>query len=109
MRGPYPRHHRIDVDMENRHIKLGPYAGQICSFNAGFIPFVRTEQEPTTAKNPRPSIEARYRNRQGYVEAVRTAVAKAEGEGFLLPDDGERLVRESTTATQAGDISFLSS
>jgi len=87
--------------------KSGPYAGNICSFNAGFVPFARTTQERLANNDPRPSIEERYRSRAGYVDAVRSAVAKAEKDGFLLPVDGQRLVREAAEATQSGDLSFL--
>jgi hypothetical protein len=87
--------------------RQGPYAGQICSYWGGFVPFARTARNREAANDPRPSIEERYRTRRGYLEAVRTAVAKSEREGFLLHADGERLLREATEATQSGDLSFL--
>jgi hypothetical protein len=85
----------------------GPFAGQICSFNGGFIPFARTAKERAAANDPRPSIEERYHTRHGYVAAVEAAAAKAEREGFLLKADGERIVQEAQHATETGDLSFL--
>ena len=87
--------------------RRGPYAGQICSYWGGFVPFARTRKDREAAADPRPSIEERYQTRRGYLEAVSTAVAKSEREGFLLHADGERLLRESTEAMQSGDLSFL--
>ena len=87
--------------------RRGPYAGQICSYWGGFIPFARTKEDREAASDPRPSIEERYHTRRGYLEAVSTAVAKAEREGFLLNFDGERLLREAIEAAQSGDLSFL--
>jgi hypothetical protein len=87
--------------------KSGPYAGQICSFNAGWVPFAKTATERTAVADPRASIEERYRTRAGYLAAVREAVAKAEADGFLLAADGERLIREASEATESGDLSFL--
>jgi hypothetical protein len=87
--------------------RRGPYAGQICSYWGGFVPFARTRKDREPAGDPRPSIEERYQTRRGYLEAVSTAVAKSEREGFLLHADGERLLREATEATQSGDLSFL--
>jgi Alpha/beta hydrolase domain len=85
----------------------GPYAGQICSYLGGFVPFARTSEAREAASDPRPSIEERYHTRRGYLEAVSAAVAKSEHDGFLLPSDGERLLREATEATESGDLRFL--
>jgi hypothetical protein len=85
----------------------GPFAGQICSFNGGFVPFARTAKERAAAGDPRPSIEERYHTRSGYVDAVAAAVARAERAGFLLPDDGARIVGEARRAVESGDLSFL--
>ena len=48
------------------------------------------------------SLEERYRDHAGYVEAVKTAAAKAVAEGFLLQADAERLIK------QASDSNVLS-
>jgi len=90
----------------NRY-RHGPYAGQICSYWGGFVPFARTKSDREASSDPRPSIEERYHTRRGYLDAVRAAVAKSEREGFLLHADGVRLQREATEATESGELSFL--
>lgn len=87
--------------------KAGPYAGQICSFNAGWIPFAKTAADRASMNDPRLSLEERYGSRNGYVEAVRRAVEKAQTDGFLLPRDAARLIREATEAADKGDLAFL--
>lgn len=48
-----------------------------------------------TNRDPRPSLEERYGNHDGYVAAVRKAADQARGAGLLLPADAERLVNEA--------------
>jgi len=38
-------------------------------------------------RDPRPAIEERYPNRQGYLESVKTAAHRLAGEGYLLESD----------------------
>ena len=53
------------------------FAGQICSYAGGMVPFARTEQERRANGDPRPSLQERYGSHEGYVEAVRKAAARA--------------------------------
>jgi Alpha/beta hydrolase domain len=69
------------------------HAGQICNYMGGMLPFARTEQERRAQNDPRLSLQERYGNHEGYVQAVRKAVARAQSAGFLLPDDGQALIR----------------
>jgi hypothetical protein len=46
--------------------------------------------------DPRLSLEERYGSREGYVAAVRAAAEKAFAEGFLLPADRDRLIRQAS-------------
>lgn len=85
----------------------GPYAGQVCSFNGGFIPFPKDKAERLEKHDPRLSITERYKTRAGYVAAVTAAVAKARRDGFLLATDGDRIIREAVEATQNGPLAFL--
>ena len=41
------------------------------------------------------SLEERYRDHDGYVEAVRRATERAAKERFLLPQDAQKLVEEA--------------
>ena len=69
------------------------HAGQICNYVGGMIPFARTEQERKINNDPRRSLQERYGNHEGYVQAVRKATQRAQAEGFLLPTDAENLIR----------------
>ena len=71
------------------------HAGQICNYLGGAIPFARTADERKASGDPRPSLEERYGSHDGYVAAVRKAVDRAKREGFLLADDGDRLIAEA--------------
>jgi hypothetical protein len=66
------------------------------------IPFARTKAERTASNDPRLSLEERYHDHAGYVEAVKAAAAKAVAEGFLLQADADRLIK------QASDSNVLS-
>ena len=44
---------------------------------------------------PWPSIAARYADRGSYEDKVRAAAADVVGQGFLLPEDVDPLVREA--------------
>ncbi len=90
----------------NRY-REGPYAGQLCTFNAGFVPFARNAQERMASGDSRPSIEERYHTRAGYVSAVRAATVQAVARRFLLQGDAEALVHQAQDATQRGDLAFL--
>ena len=56
------------------------------------IPFARTRAERLVTGDPRLSLEERYKDHSGYVEAVRAAAANAVKRGFLLPADGAALI-----------------
>jgi hypothetical protein len=71
------------------------HAGQICNYVGGMLPFARTAAERQASGDPRPSLQERYGSHAGYVDAVRRGAARAQSEGFLLPADGDRLVKEA--------------
>ena len=70
----------------------GFHAGQLCSYAAGMIPFATTRAERLEHGDPRLSLEERYKDHAGYVQAVRNAAANAVKRGFLLPADSAALV-----------------
>ncbi|MET3462774.1 alpha/beta hydrolase domain-containing protein [Variovorax atrisoli] len=74
----------------------GFHQGQVCNYVGGYVPFARTRAERMASGDPRLSLEERYGSHEGYVEAVRAAAAKASAEGFLLPADRERLIRQAS-------------
>lgn len=69
------------------------HAGQICNYVGGMVPFARTEQERRMNSDPRLSLQERYGSHYGYVLAVRKAAARAQVQGFLLPDDAAAMIR----------------
>lgn len=73
----------------------GYYAGQGCGFQGGYIPFARTAAERKAAGDPRPSLEERYGTHAGFVAKVRAAADAMVREGFLLPQDAERIVGQA--------------
>ena len=87
----------------------GVYAGQICTLAGSFVPFAKTRTDRLKRGDPRPSIEERYGDRQGYICAVKRAAQQAVRARFLLNEDAQRLVGEATTATLSGDLAFLPS
>ncbi len=78
----------------------GRREGNLCGLTGSFLPFARTRAEREAAGDPRLSLEERYTDHRGYVEAVRRATAELVRERFLLAEDAERFVREAET----GDV-----
>lgn len=70
-------------------------AGGGCSLFGGFVPFARTRAERLAANDPRPSLEERYTDHAGFVEKVRAAAEAQRAEGWLLPDDLAKIVRQA--------------
>ncbi len=77
----------------------GFHQGQRCSYAGGMIPFARTKAERDANKDPRPSLEERYRTHEGYLGAVRVAVENAVKAGFLLRPDARRLLEQATASS----------
>jgi hypothetical protein len=59
------------------------------------IPFAKTRAEREASGDPRPSLEERYGDHAGFVEAVRKATEKVKAAGFLLEKDAKALIREA--------------
>lgn len=68
------------------------HQGQICNYVGGMVPFARTRAERMASGDPRLSLEERYGDHAGYVQAVRRAAARATKAGFLLADDAQALI-----------------
>jgi hypothetical protein len=74
----------------------GFFKGQRCAFVGGFVPFAQTKAQRMATKDPRPSLEERYGNQEGYVKAVRAAAEKLVQERFLLREDADRLIQDAS-------------
>ncbi|HEV3056978.1 MAG TPA: alpha/beta hydrolase domain-containing protein [Vicinamibacterales bacterium] len=64
-------------------------AGEIGSY----IPFARTRADRERAKDPRQSIEERYRNRDEYLGRFAAAALDLVNRGYLLPEDVSDLLK----------------
>ena len=73
----------------------GFFKGQICNYAGGMIPFAPTKAERIAKGDPRLSLEERYTNHDGYVQAVKAAAANAVSRGFLLQADADALVAQA--------------
>jgi hypothetical protein len=76
----------------------GFHKGKICNYAGGMIPFAATRANRLANGDPRLSLEERYKTHEGYVEAVRTAAARAVAERFLLQDDADKLVEQAAAS-----------
>ncbi len=78
----------------------GFYKGRNCGLVGGFVPFAKTKAERIAAGDPRPSLEERYSNHEGYVAVVKSAVARQVRDRFLLQEDADRLIAQA----EASDV-----
>ena len=62
------------------------------------IPFKTTKAERLAAGDPRLSLEERYRDHEGYVQAVTKAAKHLEKQRFLLPADVQRYIEEAQSS-----------
>jgi hypothetical protein len=86
----------------------GFFKGQICNYAGGMIPFATTKAERTASGDPRLSLEERYMNHAGYVDAVKKAAAKAVSQGFLLPADADALIAEAAASNVLSPLATTS-
>jgi Alpha/beta hydrolase domain len=71
------------------------HEGQICNYAGGMIPFAKTAEERKAKNDPRPSLQERYGNHEGYIVAVEKAAARSVKEGFLLEEDARNLISQA--------------
>jgi len=70
----------------------GGNAGELCYLDGMALPFPLTERERETAKDPRPSLAERYKDKQDYLARVREAAVGLKDRGFLLEEDIDGVV-----------------
>ena len=68
----------------------GFHEGKVCNYQGGWIPFAKTRAERLANDDPRLSLQERYGDHAGYVNAVKAAAANALAQGFLLQEDADR-------------------
>ena len=64
------------------------------------IPFAKTKAEREATGDPRLSLEERYKDHAGYVDAVQRAAANAIAQGFLLEANATALIAQA----EASDV-----
>ncbi|MDH3316112.1 MAG: alpha/beta hydrolase domain-containing protein, partial [Gammaproteobacteria bacterium] len=73
----------------------GFHKGTVCGYEGGMIAFAKTLAEREANGDPRLSLEERYVDHEGYVDAVKAAAAHAMAEGFLLQEDADALIADA--------------
>jgi hypothetical protein len=77
----------------------GSRAPNLCGLSGSFVPFATTKAERLANGDPRQSLEERYTNHRGYVNAVRRATKKLEEDGFLIPEDADRFIGDAEASS----------
>ena len=78
----------------------GPRGRDLCGLNGSFIPFATTQAERLATGDPRRSLEERYGDHRGFVDAVRGASARSVRRRLLLDEDATIIVEMA----EASDI-----
>lgn len=91
-------------------VPLGTHTGwNLRSPNAGaaemlspldgmFLPFAKTKAERQQRGDPRPSLQERYPTPADYLQRLAKAAKTLQDEGFLLPEDRQRLLEQAEAA-----------
>jgi alpha/beta hydrolase family protein len=74
-------------------------APNLCGLFGSFFPFATTKAERLASGDPRASLEERYKNHEGFVDAVERAAQELEQERFLLPEDATTYVRAAEASS----------
>jgi hypothetical protein len=65
----------------------------LCGLSGSFIPFASTKVDRVAQGDPRPSLEERYRDHDGFVGAVEAASRRLVKERFLLQEDADQYIQ----------------
>ena len=71
----------------------GARGRDLCALTGSFFAFAKTREQRLATGDPRLSLEERYGDHGGYVDAVRRAAADLVAERLLLREDAEVLVQ----------------
>lgn len=77
----------------------GQREGYLCGLSGSFVPFAATRAERLATGDSRQSLEERYRDHAGYVQAVISAAHELVQERFLVPEDADRFAAEAESAS----------
>ncbi|HEX9462744.1 MAG TPA: alpha/beta hydrolase domain-containing protein [Alphaproteobacteria bacterium] len=73
-------------------------AGELCYLDGSYVPFARTKAERETRRDPRPSLEERYRDKADYAAKVQQAARGLQQQGYLLAEDVQRISERAGAA-----------
>jgi hypothetical protein len=73
----------------------GPRGADVCGLAGSFIPFARTKAERLATGDPRRSLEERYKDHSGFVNAVRSEARRLVGQRLLLEEDAATVIRQA--------------
>ena len=87
-------------------VPIGTYTGwnlqprrlaedELSGLLGSFIPFAKTKAERNKLRDPRLSLQERYKNHNDYVKKVSRAARILLDQRYLLPDDAERMINEA--------------
>jgi len=65
---------------------------EIVNLLGSYIPFARTRAEREARRDPRPSIQERYRDQDDYLAKLRAAAGELVKGRYLLPEDMESVI-----------------
>jgi len=71
----------------------------MCSLTGTYAPFATTKAERLAAGDPRPSLEERYKNHDGFVDAVTKAAHELVRAHFLLEEDADNYIQAAKDYT----------
>ena len=66
---------------------------EIVNLLGSYIPFARTRADREARKDPRPSIQERYRDEGDYLAKLRAAAEELVKGRYLLPEDVDNVIR----------------
>ena len=72
-------------------------AGELCYLDGSYLPFAKTKAEREATGDGRPSLEERYHDPADYAAKVHGAALALEKDGYLLPEDVERISARAAT------------
>jgi len=70
----------------------------LCGLSGSYIPFAQTMAERVATGDSRPSLEERYGNHRGFVQAVRRATRELMRERMLLEEDANTFVNAARSS-----------
>jgi hypothetical protein len=85
---------------------LGTYTGwnlqrrglaedELAGLLGSFIPFAKSKSAPKKSKDPRQSLQERYRDKTDYLQQICRAARILVAQRYLLPEDAERIISEA--------------